>query len=151
MRTEFYDNVMDLIFLSPSSIKILQDLIYKFRKLHLLPFMHTQNFRHTVNIDITNSAGFGHNALISLGGEDRSSCQVLSPSIEEYLENHMQKLKSDWYFNGRGWLEAFPKYPTRPNAFGSETTTNGITIEAVGIYIHVFSYFETDPAYLFAY
>ena len=42
-------------------------------------------------------------------------------------------------------LEGFPKKPTSYNAFGSETVTNGIIIEAVGLYIHLFSYFDTDP------
>ena len=27
---------------------------------------------HTITIDVTNSAGLGHNALISIGEEDRS-------------------------------------------------------------------------------
>ena len=57
---------------------------------------------NTVNIDVTNSAGFGHNALFSIGEEDRSQCQVLSKSIDDYLEDHIQKLSSDWFFNGRG-------------------------------------------------
>ena len=57
---------------------------------------------NTVNIDVTNSAGFGDNALFSIGEEDRSQCQVLSKSIDDYLEDHIQKLSSDWFFNGRG-------------------------------------------------
>ena len=57
--------------------------------LELLPFMHIYGNTQTVNVDITNSVGLGHNALISVGGEDRSRSLIISSSIEEYLEEHL--------------------------------------------------------------
>jgi hypothetical protein len=50
-----------------------------------LPFLHTENYRHTVYIDVDNLQGHGHGALISSGGQDRSKILVVGESIEAYL------------------------------------------------------------------
>jgi len=80
---------MVLIFLSPQSVIVLRNIIKIKRRLELLPFMHIYGYRQTVNVDITNSVGLGHNTLISVGGEDRSRSLIISSSIEEYLEDHL--------------------------------------------------------------
>ena len=54
------------------SVEYLQDYKYSELNFHFLPFMYAMINMHTITIDVTNSAGLGHNALISIGEEDRS-------------------------------------------------------------------------------
>lgn len=78
--------------------------------------------------------------LISYGGDDKSHGHIIAKDIVSYLEDHYQKLLANYYFNGRGKIEAFSQQPHLVN--GSVTITNGIKIEAVGLYIHHFSIFD---------
>ena len=63
---------MEFSFPSPLSVEYLQDYKYSELNFHFLPFMYAMINMHTITIDVTNSAGLGHNALISIGEEDRS-------------------------------------------------------------------------------
>lgn len=84
--------------------------------------------RQHVFIDRHNSFGNGPTALYSFGGSDKTFFVLVANSIEEYLNNHLQKLRSDWYCNDKGFLETFARNPL--NAHGSVTITNGIKISA---------------------
>jgi len=126
---------MKIIFLSAPSVYMIQDLIRKHVGITVLPFLHTQRYRHTVYIDAENTFGEGHNALISNGGPDRSMVQVLSKSIVDFLEDYQRKLESNWYNIQNGQIESFPRVANAEGAFGSVTTTNGIRIEAAAKYI----------------
>lgn len=59
---------------------------------------------------------------------------VLGRSIEEYLRNHLNKLRSNYYFTGRGEVECLPENPELGG--GSVTKTNGVKIEAVAKHFH---------------
>ena len=67
--------------------------------------MHTVNQRQHVFIDRKNQLNNGHTALYSFGGGDRSFVVFVGRSIEEFLENHLNKLRADWFYNKRGFLE----------------------------------------------
>jgi hypothetical protein len=53
--------------------------------------------RHTVFVDVNNIFNRGSTALISMGGGDRS----IAPSIENYLTDHLNKLRNNWFFTLR--------------------------------------------------
>lgn len=87
----------------------------------------------------------------------RKSC-VMAYSIKDFLEDHVHKLKNDWYMTLRGNIETYAMNPTDPKAFGSVTVTNGVKITAVGCYHHLISEFDSvrDPInkkdnYVFSY
>jgi hypothetical protein len=104
-------------------------------------------------VDVDNLFGHGPNALVSWGGPDRSLCHVVSPSILTFLEDHLAKLRSRFYFNQKGQIESFPADPREFG--GSVTVSNRVKIEAVGRYIHYFSMFDTSyfhtPRFFFVY
>ena len=80
--------------------------------------------------------------MISLGGEDRSKAHFIAPNILSFLRDHYNKLSTNWYFDRREEIESFPNDPLSQGAYGSVTVTNGVKIEAVAKYIHIFSAFD---------
>lgn len=89
--------------------------------------------------------------MISMGG-NKSKVLVLARSIEEYLRDHYDKLRSNYYYNGRGELECMPTNPLNGN--GSVTTTNGVRIEAVGKHFHFYDekeHYSQQLKYFFSY
>ena len=79
--------------------------------------------------DTKDKYGYGKRALIAHGMDPRKLIKV-SGSIKEYLEKHINKLKSNWYMNERNQIESYSLNPTDPDANGSITKTNGIVITA---------------------
>lgn len=121
---------------------MVQNIVVQRYKLQSLPFMHVLNYRHSTFIDVDNELGMGHGALISQGGPDRSLVLFFAKDIMSYLESHLQKLKNDYYYTSRGEVESYESNPTK--AKGSTSITNGIRIDAVAEYIHIFSVFDQD-------
>jgi hypothetical protein len=114
---------MKLIFLSPGSVMVLQNLIFSFLKIKFLPFLHTEKYRHTIYVDVDNLQKHGHGALVSSGGQDRSKVLIIADSIEAYLEGHYQKLKEEYFYKGRGEIESFAANPLSQGANGSVCVT----------------------------
>jgi hypothetical protein len=54
----------------------------------------------------------------------------------------MNRLKSQYFFNKKGYIEGFPSDPRMQN--GSISVENGIKVEASGYYIHFFSTFDRN-------
>jgi hypothetical protein len=115
-------------------------ILLQYYKVKLLPFLHTTSYRHSAFIDIDNQFGFGPNALVSWGGPDRTQCHIVGRSILEFLEQHLERLNSRYYFDKKGRIEWFPSDPRREH--GSITVTKGVKIEASAKYIHYFSTFD---------
>ncbi|CDW77167.1 UNKNOWN [Stylonychia lemnae] len=152
--TSFYDHKLELCLLSPSSMKMIQNILKQRYGFHQLPLMHIMNYRHSIIVDAENKFGMGHGALIQQGGPDRSVVVFMAPDILSYLRQHNEKLKNQYFFTRRGIIETYPSYPQLLG--GSLTVTHGIKIEAVANYIHFFgvfdkSYYNDDTRYFFSY
>ena len=120
-------------------------------QINFLPIMHTTAYRHTSFVDVENTFGQGVGAILSQGGSDRSMFQVVAPDIVTFLEQHLSRVQSNYYFTQRGMIEGYCNRPTE--AFGSSTVTEGVRIDAVAHYVHFFSNFDKaffrDEAKLF--
>lgn len=135
----------------------MQFLASKHRQLDILPVMHIKGSPRIINQDYNNICGFGHRAII-LVPVDRRKHLVLARSFEEFLTDHVTKLKNNWYMNLRGVIETYALNPIDEGAFGSVTTTHGIRITAHAFYNHLISEFDSieDPVnkkdqYVFSY
>ena len=62
-------------------------------------------------MDVNNIYDLGANAIISWGGPDRTKSQLIANSIIEFLENHFNRLQSEFFFNKKGYVEWFPNDP----------------------------------------
>jgi hypothetical protein len=80
--------------------------------------------------------------LIAKGKDPRKFIKV-SGSIKEYLEQHINKLKSNWYMNERNRIESYCLNPTDAGANGSITKTNGIVITAHANFNFMISIFNS--------
>ena len=156
-QTNFYDQCFETLLLSGPSVGILQFLASKHRQLELLPIMHIKGSPRIINQDYGNICGFGNRAII-LVPVDRRKHVVLARSFQEFLTEHVKKLKSNWYMNLRGNIETYALTPTDEGAHGSVTVTNGIRITAHAYYNHLISEFDSfeDPIrnrdqYVFSY
>jgi hypothetical protein len=89
-------------------------------------------------IDYDNSCGYGNQALVSLSA-DLKRVLINARSIMHLIENHVHKLKSNWYMTLRNNIETYAMTPTDEGAFGSVTVTNGIKITAHAFYNHTIS------------
>ena len=67
---------------------------------------------------------------------------VIAPSLLAFLEGHLNKLRQNNFFDGRGRVEGFAGEPSHVR--GSMTITEGIKIEAVAKFIQHFSLFNKD-------
>jgi hypothetical protein len=110
-----------------------------------------------INIDYKNEFGFGHRSLVQ-SSVDRRKFLLMSHSIKDFLQVHVEKLESDWYMTQRGFIETYSNNPVDPKAYGSVTTTEGIKVTAHAYYNHLISEFDSveDPVrnqdtYLFSY
>jgi hypothetical protein len=119
--------------------------------------MHIKSSPRLINIDHDNTFGFGHRALAH-SSVDRRKFWIIAPSIKDFLEDHLSKLKSNWYMTLRGNIETYANNPTDELAYGSVTITNGVRITAVAFYNHLISEFDSvdDPlngrdTYVFSY
>eukprot|EP00347_Sterkiella_histriomuscorum_P002208 403369051 len=142
LNTRFYDHHLQLCLLSPSTVKMVQNILYQRYKQIQLPFMHVLNYRHSLIIDVNNDYQQGHGSLISQGGPDRTVFLYLGKDILSYMESHLRKLQADYYYSLRGEVESYERNPR--DAFGSTTITNGVKIDAVANYIHIFSVFDKE-------
>mmetsp|Transcript_237 Transcript_237/g.240 ORF Transcript_237/g.240 Transcript_237/m.240 type:complete len:144 (+) Transcript_237:286-717(+) len=88
--------------------------------------------------------GEGPCALVSNGGPDRSVVHIISKSITAYLTQHYERLRTNWYYTGKGVVEAYPRVASSEGAFGSCTSTKGLKIEACAKYIQILSTFNED-------
>jgi hypothetical protein len=127
-------------------VGILQFLAKSHWNLEILPFMHVKGSPRVTHIDFKNEFGFGHRALVKLSIDLRKTI-VIASSIKDFLEEHVQKLKNDWYNTLSGNIECYAMNPTDPRAYGSVTVSNGVKITAVGCYNHLHSEFDSvrDP------
>jgi hypothetical protein len=119
----------------------------------MLPFLHTTGYRQSAFIDFQNIYGRGPNAVFCWGGPDRSQSQYLAASLYDYLNLHLEKLKTNYYYNKNGVIQTFPRDPK--SQFGGVAITEGVKVEAVAQYIHFFSTFDgtyyPSPKKYFAY
>ena len=56
--------------------------------------------------------------------------------MTDYLKDHAQKLKDDYYATNSHFVESYSSKPEDPRAFGSSTVTNGIRVRAGSVYNH---------------
>jgi hypothetical protein len=108
--------------------------------------MHIKGSARGIHIDYSNQFGFGHRALLNAAIDLRKT-MVVAYSIQDFLTDHVQKLKDDWYMSTRGNIETYAAKCTDPRAYGSVTITHGVKITAVGYYNHLISEFNSvkDP------
>jgi hypothetical protein len=50
----------------------------------------------------------------------------MANSLKDFLIEHINKLRNNWYMTLRGNIETYAMMPTDPGAYGSVTITNGI-------------------------
>ena len=60
-------------------------------------------------IDTNNDYGLGYGTLISISEHDRTKAHVIARNILEFLESHLNRLRLDYFFTGRGKIEGFPR------------------------------------------
>jgi hypothetical protein len=139
-----YDRSFELIYLSPTSVRILQFLGLKFRGTRHLPFFHQIGMPSVAVIDTENHCGFGPRAILQLS-MDRKKALFLHRSIEEFLQDHLQKLSSNWYSNLKGGvIEPFARVPSDALANGSVTVTRGVKVSCHALYSHIQSFFDSE-------
>lgn len=145
-QTEVFDQKFQNLLLSAPGVGILQFLGENHLNHKILPFMHVKGSPRAIHIDYKNQFGFGHRAILNSSIDLRKTF-VMAYSIKEYLENHVNKLKNDWYMTLRGNIETYAMNPTDSKAYGSVSITNGVKITAVGDYINLISQFSSvrDP------
>lgn len=85
------------VLLTPSSLLNFRMIMLYKQGINCFPFAHTNRYRQLKFIDINNTFGQGHNAIISVTGTDRSKAVVVAPSIKHYLTRHYMHLKNDNY------------------------------------------------------
>jgi hypothetical protein len=142
------------LILSAPGVGISKFLAENHLGLEILPFLHVKGSPRVTHIDFKNQFGYGHRALCRASIDLRKTL-VCAYSIQDFLTDHVKKLKSDMYVTMRGNIE---KYDLNPNACGSVTITHGVKITAVGYYNHLLSEFDSvkDPinmkdSYVFSY
>jgi hypothetical protein len=70
--------------------------------------MQTIKERNVIHVDTDNSFGQGIGALISYSSYDPTKVHIIANSISDFLERHYARLKSNYYYNGRGKIESYP-------------------------------------------
>ena len=68
---------------------------------------------------------------------------LVAESIQSFLEDHVKKLRQNWFFTLRGNIETYANNPTDQGAFGSVTITKGVKVTASAYYNHVISQFHS--------
>ena len=82
---------------------------------------------------------------------------MIADSIKSFLEDHVKKLKQDWYMTLRGSIETYALTPSDEGAYGSVAVTNGVKVTAVAYYNHIISQFHSfenedhEDVYMFSY
>eukprot|EP00347_Sterkiella_histriomuscorum_P022117 403331622 len=143
--TEFENYCLRYIFLSPYSMYTLQNIIYQYSGIKVIPILHTEHYKHTCLIDGYDTHGHGVGALIQWGGTDRSQVNCISKSLLLYLEDHYNKLSQNFFFCGNGRVESFANGTSNPNyRQASIRKTNEIIVEASAKYIQHFSFYDQE-------
>ena len=62
-------------------------------------------------IDYSNIYGFGHRALAH-ASVDRRKFMIIARSIKDFLEDHVWKLRNNWYMTMRGNIETYATNPS---------------------------------------
>lgn len=108
--------------------------------------MHIKGCPRIIQQDSNNICGFGPRAIIN-APVDRRKFLMMARSIQEFLADHVYKLKTNWYMTLRGNIETYSMNPTDPGAYGSSVVTNKIQITAVAYYNNLISEFDSvdDP------
>ena len=88
---------------------------------------------------------------------DKRKLVFISLSLKNYLNDHIKKLRNNWYMTSRGEIESYAMTPTDPGAFGSITKTNGFVITAHAYFNYTISRYSSasdpnqDDLYHFSY
>ena len=149
-ETNFYGVCIKTLLLSAPSASLMQRIIKRVVGETLLPVMQLSRNMRSVEQDVTKKFGRGPRALI-LTGQDFRKSLFLAPSIKTYLQQHVNRLKNNWYVTRKGFVETYADMPDAPGANGSVTVTNGVRIRAHAHYNHIVSQFDNQPAYVFSY
>lgn len=108
----------------------------------ILPFMHVEGNPRVIQIDYNNTFGYGHRAILN-PAIDMRKILVIADSIQSFLEDHVVKLRKNWYMSLRRNIETYALNPTDQGAYGSMTITKGVKVTAVAHYNHIISQFHS--------
>lgn len=73
--------------------------------------MHTLGYRHSIVTDVDNVFDQGVGAIIGQSGTDGSMVNYIAPSILDFLEVHLARLRYNYFYTERGFVESYCNYP----------------------------------------
>jgi len=93
MCTSFYQgNEYKLILLNLNGANLLKPLIQSRLGIDSLPLTHYEAARAATFVDYKNIMGKGHQAIFDVNGYDKSHLKLISLSIEDFLNDFLEKL-----------------------------------------------------------